>query len=247
MSSDSEDEIILYLMAEANKVLPALVERILNPWVDVVVSEVLSCKVTSAGPTRGGGHVQIRYRVGSRTVASSHPLRLLRDANMEFASPKVVSPFIRAGVTHAVVRPDKIEARLRSSLRSHLEDSCDDIPSDVIERAMKARATPKSGFGRAYQGEIRRVSHEFVNSLKVLSRVLSAPDVLPVMEEIIVRASELAVSVPYHLFPESGNRLKHATAKRKLLKAMKIALLAGVTDKELEEIKNEALVYQIMS
>lgn len=246
MSVDSEDEIIQYLMDEAAKALPGMVERILIPWVALTAAEVLECKVTSAGPTRGGGHVQVRYRVGPRTAASSHSLNVLRDANMEFAPPNTVSPFIRMGVTHAVVRPDKIEARFRASLRGHLEDSCKNIPPDVLERA-KANANPKAGFGRAYQGEIHRLSHEFVNSLKVLSLVLSSPGVLPVMESIIVRAAELVVSVPYHKFPDSGRKLKHATAKRKLLKAMKAALVAGVTDQELEEIKNEALVFQIMS
>jgi len=246
VSLDSEDEIVQYLMDQAAKALPALTERVLNPWVKMTVAEVLEGKALSAGPTRGGENVQIRYRLGSRTAASSHSLDLLRDAKMEFVPPKVASPFIRSGVTYAVVRPDRIEIRLRSNLAEHLKDSCDDIPSDVLERA-KAKANPKAGFGRAYQGEIHRLSYEFVNSLKVMSMVLSAPGVLPVMEAIIVRASELAVSVPYHMFPDSGRKLKHATAKRKLLKAMKAALVAGVTDQELEEIKNEALVFQIMS
>lgn len=242
MSVDSGDEIIQYLVGEAEKALPVLTEKVLNPWVKMTVAEVLEGKVLSAGPTRGGKNVQIRYRLGSRAAASSHSLDLLRDANMEFAPPSVVSPFIRHGVTNAVVRPDKIESRLHSDLMERLEDSCDDYPPVALE---KAKALP--GFGRAYQGEIRRLSYEFVRSLKTISIVLSTPGVLPVMEAIIVRASELAVSVPDHMFLDSGRKLRHATAKRKLLKAMKAALLAGVTDQELEEIKNESLVFHVMS
>jgi hypothetical protein len=244
MSYDSEDGVAQWLMGEAARALPDIVTKIVDPWVRLTAQEVVEGKALSSSPTRGGEHVQVRFRLGTRMAASSHPLQFLRDSRMEFIQPSLVSPLIRVGVTFAVIRPDKIEQRVRTRLRDRLQDACKSIPPEVVARS---RVKAGGSFSMAYQGEIWRMASSFVQTLKVDSRVLSSPGVLPAMEALIVRASELAVSVPHHLFPDSGRKLKHETAKRRLLKAMKVALLAGVTDAELEEIKNEALVNQIMS
>ncbi len=246
MIYDPDDEVARWLEDQSVRAIPSLMTKMVHPWVKTTVAEVLEGKALSAGPTRGGERVQVRYRLGHRFAASSHPLSLLRDGNMDYFPPQKVIPLIRAQVIHAVIRPDKIEERLRSSLRDHLQGSCKNIPPDIVERAL-IRHKAAASVGKAYQGELWRISHGHVQAMDVACLVLSSDEVIPAMEALLVRASELAVSVPYHVFPDSRRRLRHTVAKRKLLRAMKVALLAGVTDAELEDIKNEALINQIMS
>ncbi len=241
----AQDEVLNLLTEEGCRILPGLTKKVVDPWAEKTASEILSGRALSAGPTRGGGQVQIRFRLGARLAASSHRLSLIRDhVSMEFFSPDVVASRMHREVTRSVIRTNDLEDHLGKTIRDQLEKFAESVPQEVVRRS---RPNPRS-----YAGDIHRMSYDLIRDLKIVERVLSAAvgipgDVPRAMEALVVRAAELAVSVPHHLFSDSGRKLEHETAKRKLLKAMKVALLAGVTDQELEDIKNEALVNQIMT
>lgn len=238
------DDVTSLIVEESEFVLPNLVEKVVTPWSDKTVKEVLEGRVTSAGPTRGGTKVQVRFRLGARTASSCHDLAFLRYADLSFLPTVTIVSAIRANVMTAVVRSEATDAKLRYLMEEHLKSFLSKIPDDVIRRS-RAKAG-SAAYGTTFLSEVRRLSYD--TTARVATKfVMSFPGVSEAVDEMTCKAAELIVSIPAHRFPESERKLKHDVAKRNLLKAMKVALVAGVTDSELEDIKNEALVYQVMS
>ncbi len=240
MTYDTKDEVEKALIVEAERLLPSLMEEIVTPWVAKTVAEILAGRVTSAGPTRSGGSVQVRYRLGERAAASSHEITSLRDQNMDFLHAgqmvvRMLTPFMES-----VLRTDVVQRHVRNRLSACLSVFFQKSPHLIAKSS-----TAPSGTSQ-YRGDIHRVSYD-KSVLDYSAMVMAAHGVQEKLHEMVGEAAAMAAKVPYHLFSSSKDRLHHATMKARLLKAMKKALAAGITDAELEEIKNQAIIYQVMA
>lgn len=231
----SERELALKEMmdGEASRLLGLLMPSNVLPWLERTAGEILAGRVLSAGPTRSGERVQVRVRLGTRLAASSHRLARLRDQDMDFFPPDVMVRTITTEFIECITKTQDIEHSLREVLRKDLSTFYHSLPEEVREGS--SRSDPW------------RTAEEAVRGLDLKSRVISSSGVAEKIGSLIAGAAAAIALVPHQRFPDSGRKLEHENAKRKLLKAMKVAFLAGVTDAELEEIKNEALVNQVMS
>ncbi len=230
------------LAEEAARIAPALDKNKVGPWIIKAVAEIVISKAMSAGPTRGGEKVQVRFRVGAKTVASSHLLSALRDDGLEWLPKSQMVTVLTPVVFGTVVRSDDIESSLREELQ-------DDLLSFLLNRP--ELTSPLAGTqyrNRAgFQPETRKAAYEAVLSMKIRFRLTQAKGVVERVNELSDRAADLVVAVPYALFPDAGRKLGHVTARRSLLKAMTKAMNAGLSDADIDSVKNEALVSHIMS
>ncbi len=230
------------LAEEASRLLPSLREKKVDPWVTKMVAGILSGRAMSAGPTRGGENVQVRFRVGAKVVASSHLLSNLRDESLNWVPKGRMVSILTPGVFGTVVRSYGIEESLRDELRGDLLSFLAKRP-DLTSHLSVVQYRARAGFF----SEVSRAAHGVIVSMQIRSRIAQAEGVMDRVAWLSGEAADLVASVPYALFPDARRKLGHATARKALLKAVVKAMGAGLSDADIDSVKNEALVRHIMS
>jgi len=241
-------EDVLIMVADAtDSALPEVIRSYLDPWAEARASEILAGRATSAGPTRSGKSVQVRFRIGNSVVASSHPLDNLLDGNMSFVGADLMEKFIGNDIMSTVIREDQADERLRALVEARVNEDRSLLKAYSASANKASQSSSVRSIAYSFQSDVRRIIYDRTRHISPRSRVLVKPGVRAAAAGLVRAAAGLIAGVPHHAFVDSGNRLEHDVAKRKLLKALKAALLAGLTDRELEDLKNEAIVNQIMT
>lgn len=239
------------LVREAERILPGLLDSFATPWVREAAQGVVSARFTSAGPTRGGEKVQVRFRVGGRSVAYSCPLDLVQDEVKSFKAVDAVASILDPGVSESLFRASEGEAGLLYILEEKLSHYCQSTPAVSFglrsSPGLQRGTSPSTRTAAlALQGNLRRVSFDCAATFSFRAGILAFDGVREAVAALSRQSAEAVVKISNHAFRDSGHRLKHDTAKKKLRKAMKEAYLAGLTDQELEDLRHEAIVNQVM-
>lgn len=239
--NDRTDEIMIFLEKELKEQLaPVYMKNRVDPWVKEKVGHALAARAISAGPTRSGDSVQVRIRLSPKKLIcatvrrwSTHDEDRATNTRTLKSRPKLMQLFRTVAITEVLGIQD-FEAKIRQLAASALSNS-------VVKAFPAVASSGRGGRDIAYE-----VARKYADALGLEKRVFYDMNVSYAMDVLADRMIALILAVPAEAYSRNSAKSEFGSAKKKLLKAMRRAMDAGLSDEDMESVKMVALASHVM-